>query len=91
MYKWIHRANCFGDFICDNYIQQNATFGDRPYSLFEGWGGTVAFMHDLLCIDEIYNNMHRPANPNDLQQSSTKPKIPDTGFPFYELVQPFEL
>ena len=44
--KWLTRAYAFGDFILTQYYP--GKFGDRPYSLFEGWGGALCYLQDLI-------------------------------------------
>lgn len=46
--KYLYRANKFADFLHTNEFKTNARTPDRPFSLFEGWAGTVCFAIDLI-------------------------------------------
>ncbi|XP_060589848.1 lanC-like protein 3 [Ruditapes philippinarum] len=45
--KHLYRALKFAEFLFSQEFQQ-ARIPDSPYSLYEGWGGTVCFLADLL-------------------------------------------
>ena len=45
--KHLHRALKFAEFMFSEEFQQ-ARIPDSPYSLYEGWGGAVCFLSDLL-------------------------------------------
>ena len=46
--KHLHRAVKFAEFLTTPMFQQNAKTPDSPYSLYEGWAGTVCYLADLL-------------------------------------------
>lgn len=46
--KHLHRAVKFAEFLTTPMFQQHARTPDSPYSLYEGWAGTVCFLADLL-------------------------------------------
>ncbi|GAB1605443.1 lanC-like protein 3 [Argonauta hians] len=46
--KYLHRAQCFAEFIFTTEFRNGSRTPDAPYSLYEGWAGTVLFLHDLL-------------------------------------------
>ncbi|CAI9736988.1 3 [Octopus vulgaris] len=46
--KYLHRAQCFAEFIFTTEFQNGARTPDAPYSLYEGWAGTVLFLLSLL-------------------------------------------
>ena len=45
--KYLYRASKFAEFLLTETFKEART-PDRPYSLFEGLGGTVCFILDLL-------------------------------------------
>ena len=45
--KYLYRALKFAEFLFTEEFQQ-ARIPDSPYSLYEGWAGTVCFLADLL-------------------------------------------
>lgn len=49
--KHLHRALKFAEFMFSEEFQQ-ARIPDSPYSLYEGWGGAVCFLSDLLQPDK---------------------------------------
>ena len=46
--KHLHRALKFAEFMTTPVFQERARTPDSPYSLYEGWAGTVCFFADLL-------------------------------------------
>ncbi|XP_025098075.1 LOW QUALITY PROTEIN: lanC-like protein 3 [Pomacea canaliculata] len=46
--KFLHRSLQFARFVLSPDFKQYAKIPDSPFSLFEGWGGAVCFMADLL-------------------------------------------
>ncbi|XP_005108704.1 lanC-like protein 3 isoform X2 [Aplysia californica] len=46
--KYLHRAHEFAKFMLTQEFQSVARTPDSPYSLYEGWAGTVCFLVDLL-------------------------------------------
>ncbi|RWS12311.1 lanC-like protein 3 [Dinothrombium tinctorium] len=46
--KYLYRANKFQEFIFTKEFKKGSRIPDSPYSLFEGFAGTVCFMTDLL-------------------------------------------
>lgn len=49
--KHLHRALKFAEFLFTQEFQQ-ARIPDSPYSLYEGWAGTVCFLADLVQPDK---------------------------------------
>ncbi|XP_071112770.1 lanC-like protein 3 [Haliotis cracherodii] len=45
--KYLHRAQQFAEFLFTPEFQSGARVPDSPYSLYEGWAGTVCFLADL--------------------------------------------
>ncbi|KAL3883318.1 hypothetical protein ACJMK2_029593 [Sinanodonta woodiana] len=45
--RHLHRAQMFAEFLLTPEFQQEARTPDSPYSLFEGWAGTICFLADL--------------------------------------------
>jgi len=50
--KYIHRAKQFANFIFSDQFLQECKTPDNPYSLFDGWAGTVCYFVDLLKPEE---------------------------------------
>ena len=46
--KHLHRALRFAEFMFTSEFQKGARTPDTPYSLYEGWAGTLCFLTDLL-------------------------------------------
>lgn len=46
--KYLYRANKFAEFLTTDEFKIGARTPDSPYSLFEGLGGTVCFLIDLI-------------------------------------------
>ena len=46
--KYLYRASKFAEFLLTDNFKEEARTPDRPYSLFEGLGGTICFILDLL-------------------------------------------
>lgn len=46
--KYLHRAQCFAEFMFSPEFQNGARTPDSPFSLYEGWAGSVLFLLDLL-------------------------------------------
>lgn len=46
--KYLHRAQCFAEFMFTPEFQHGARTPDSPFSLYEGWAGSVLFLLDLL-------------------------------------------
>lgn len=46
--KYLYRASKFAEFILTDIFKKEARTPDSPFSLFEGLGGTVCFILDLL-------------------------------------------
>ena len=46
--KPLYRAHQFAQFIFTEEFNSTASVPDCPYSLFEGWAGTLCFLVDLL-------------------------------------------
>ncbi|XP_046979715.1 lanC-like protein 3 isoform X2 [Schistocerca americana] len=51
---WLWRAFSFMQFLYNEQFRREARTPDCPYSLFEGWAGTVCFMADMLCPDNAH-------------------------------------
>lgn len=50
--KYLYRASMFAEFMQSPDFKQNARVPDSPYSLYEGWAGTVCFLADLMQPDK---------------------------------------
>ncbi|XP_041350633.1 lanC-like protein 3 [Gigantopelta aegis] len=46
--KHLHRAQQFAEFMFSHEFQSGARTPDSPFSLYEGWAGSVCFLADLL-------------------------------------------
>lgn len=46
--KHLYRASMFANFMFTEEFKHGARVPDTPYSLYEGWAGTVCFLADLL-------------------------------------------
>jgi hypothetical protein len=42
----------FAEFLSSPEFEQQARVPDSPYSLYEGWAGTICFLADLLQPDK---------------------------------------
>ncbi|XP_067676711.1 lanC-like protein 3 [Haliotis asinina] len=45
--KFLHRAQQYAEFLYTPEFQSGARVPDSPYSLYEGWAGTVCYLADL--------------------------------------------
>jgi lantibiotic modifying enzyme len=50
--KYLYRASKFAEFLTNDIFRRHSRTPDRPYSLFEGYAGTVCFLLDLLDPDK---------------------------------------
>ncbi|OWF40181.1 LanC-like protein 3 [Mizuhopecten yessoensis] len=50
--KYLYRALKFAEFMFTQEFQKGASVPDTPFSLYEGWAGTVLFLVDLLQPDK---------------------------------------
>jgi hypothetical protein len=46
--KYLYRASKFAEFLLDDRFINEARTPDSPFSLYEGYAGTVCFLVDLL-------------------------------------------
>lgn len=46
--KYLHRAQCFAEFMRNDVFKKNARTPDYPYSLYEGVAGTACFLTDQI-------------------------------------------
>ena len=51
-HKHLHRAQKLAEFMFMDEFQRNAKTPDSPFSLYEGWAGTVCFLADLMQPDK---------------------------------------
>nr|XP_022291129.1 lanC-like protein 3 [Crassostrea virginica] len=51
-HKHLHRAQQFAEFLFTEEFQRGARVPDTPFSLFEGYAGTVCFLADLIQPDK---------------------------------------
>ncbi len=51
--KYLERARKFAEFLRTGEFRSQARIPDRPFSLFEGLGGTVCFISDLMCAPAL--------------------------------------
>ncbi|XP_061193609.1 lanC-like protein 3 isoform X1 [Saccostrea echinata] len=51
-YKHLHRAQQFAEFLFTDEFQRGARVPDTPFSLYEGYAGTVCFLADLIHPDK---------------------------------------
>ncbi|CAG2202342.1 LanC-like protein 3 homolog,LanC-like protein 3 [Mytilus edulis] len=50
--KYLHRALMFAEFMFTAEFKEQAKVPDSPYSLYEGWAGTICFLSDLMQPDK---------------------------------------
>ncbi|KAF7635445.1 hypothetical protein Mgra_00005122 [Meloidogyne graminicola] len=46
--EWLDKAKAFSFIVMSKIFEQKARTPDHPWSLFEGWSGTLCFLIDLL-------------------------------------------
>ncbi|KAK3097799.1 hypothetical protein FSP39_013283 [Pinctada imbricata] len=51
-HRHLYRAQKFAEFLFMDQFQRGAKVPDSPFSLYEGWAGTVCFLADLLQPDK---------------------------------------
>ncbi|XP_062608845.1 lanC-like protein 3 isoform X1 [Saccostrea cucullata] len=51
-FKHLHRAQQFAEFLFTEEFQRGARVPDTPFSLYEGYAGTVCFLADLIQPDK---------------------------------------
>jgi hypothetical protein len=50
--KYLYRAIKFAEFLLDDGFRTEARTPDRPFSLYEGYAGTVCYLIDLVQPDK---------------------------------------
>lgn len=50
--KYLHQALQFASFMEEKKFRKEASTPDTPYSLFEGYAGTICFLADLMQPDK---------------------------------------